>query len=269
MTLAIVPPFWAEPTLSGQDSDAGQMGGWADVLNPEAWHGCARIRLRGFNYIFQVGIKFLQKQMLLLFLFLGRIEMTTAFLMSQKLNFFSQFVKSWTSMEHDNNWEPKVGENYIFVGRWKNTFFTIHSIETWNTFLIIPFHNLSGTFRIHSYLCWKVKNTLKKLPWGDRVTPYLVPRDMPSKSFEGNEEEYRFSKEHKIQPTTTSWMVMCRSYIDKPASLGRKFDLIIGGYCIIMYEAYSLFIVYVHTFYNISRRQKTNFKIELLDMTVV
>jgi len=74
--------------------------------------------------------------------------------------FFSQFVKSWTSMEHDNNWEPKV------------------------------------------------KNTLKKLPWGDRVTLYLVPRDMPSKSFEGNEEEYR-------------------SYIDKPASLGRKFDLII------------------------------------------
>ena len=21
---------------------------------------------------------------------------------------FSQFVQSWTSMEHDNNWEPKV-----------------------------------------------------------------------------------------------------------------------------------------------------------------
>jgi len=74
--------------------------------------------------------------------------------------FFSQFVKSWTSMEHDSNWEPKV------------------------------------------------KNTLKKLPWGNKVSLYLVPRDMPSKSFEGNEEEYR-------------------SYIDKPASLGRKFDLII------------------------------------------
>jgi len=74
--------------------------------------------------------------------------------------FFSQFVKSWTSMEHDSNWEPKV------------------------------------------------KNTLNKLPWGDRVTLYLVPRDMPSKSFEGNEEEYR-------------------SYIDKPASLGRQWDLII------------------------------------------
>jgi len=74
--------------------------------------------------------------------------------------FFSQFVRSWTSMEHDSNWEPKV------------------------------------------------RNTLKKLPWGDRVTLYMVPRDMPSKSFEGNEEEYR-------------------SYIDKPASLGRKFDLIV------------------------------------------
>merc|ERR1719295_70816 len=74
--------------------------------------------------------------------------------------FFSQFVKSWTSMEHDSNWEPKV------------------------------------------------KNTLKMLPWGNKVSLYLVPRDMPSKSFEGNEEEYR-------------------SYIDKPASLGRRFDLII------------------------------------------
>ena len=37
----------------------------------------------------------------------------------------------------------------------------------------------------------KVRDTLKKLPWGDRVTLYMVPRDMPSKSFEGNEEEYR------------------------------------------------------------------------------
>jgi len=74
--------------------------------------------------------------------------------------FFSQFVKTWTSMEHDSNWEPKV------------------------------------------------KNTLAKLPWGDKVTLYLVPRDMQSKSFEGNEQEYR-------------------SYIDKPASLNRKWDLII------------------------------------------
>jgi len=74
--------------------------------------------------------------------------------------FFSQFVKSWTSMEHDSNWEPKV------------------------------------------------KNTLKMLPWGDKVTHYLVQVDMPSQSFEGTEEEYR-------------------SYIDKPASLGRQYDLII------------------------------------------
>jgi len=74
--------------------------------------------------------------------------------------FFSQFVKSWTSMEHDSNWEPKV------------------------------------------------KNTLKMLPWGDKVTHYLVQVDKPSQSFEGTEEEYR-------------------SYIDKPASLGRQYDLII------------------------------------------
>ena len=47
------------------------------------------------------------------FLFLVRIEMATAFILSHKLKFFSQFVKSWTSMEHDNNWEPKVGEKYL------------------------------------------------------------------------------------------------------------------------------------------------------------
>lgn len=74
--------------------------------------------------------------------------------------FFSQFVKSWTSMEHDSRWEPMV------------------------------------------------KDTLKMLPWGKKVSHYLVQVDMPSKSFEGTEEEYR-------------------SYIDKPASLGRQFDLII------------------------------------------
>ena len=45
---------------------------------------------------------------------------------------------------------------------------------------------------------------MKKLPWGNRVTLYLVPRDMPSKSFEGNEEEYRCSKEHNIQSNDRS-----------------------------------------------------------------
>jgi len=74
--------------------------------------------------------------------------------------FFSQFVKSWTAMEHNNKWEPLVTK------------------------------------------------TLKMLPWGDRVTVYLVERDMPSQSHEGIGEEYR-------------------SYIDKPVSLGRKFHLII------------------------------------------
>ena len=30
------------------------------------------------------------------------------------------------------------------------------------------------------------------LPWGDKVTHYLVQVDMPSQSFEGTEEEYRY-----------------------------------------------------------------------------
>ena len=30
------------------------------------------------------------------------------------------------------------------------------------------------------------------LPWGGKVTHYLVQVDMPSKSFEGTEEEYRY-----------------------------------------------------------------------------
>ena len=38
----------------------------------------------------------------------------------------------------------------------------------------------------------KVTNTLKMLPWGEKVTHYLVQVDMPSKSFEGTEEEYRY-----------------------------------------------------------------------------
>ena len=38
----------------------------------------------------------------------------------------------------------------------------------------------------------KVKNTLKMLPWGEKVKHYLVQVDMPSQSFEGTEEEYRY-----------------------------------------------------------------------------
>ena len=62
-------------------------------------------------------------------------------------------------MEHDSNWEPKV-----------------------------------LCFQVRSYVLTflKVKNTLKMLPWGDKVTHYLVQVDMPSKSFEGSEEEYRY-----------------------------------------------------------------------------
>ena len=72
---------------------------------------------------------------------------------------FSQFVKSWTSMEHDSNWEPKV-----------------FGFQVSRSQIIISM---------------KVKNTLKMLPWGDKVTHYLVQVDKPSQSFEGTEEEYR------------------------------------------------------------------------------
>ena len=74
-------------------------------------------------------------------------------------------------MEHDSNWEPRVGQKFSFQ---------------------ICLGSISILF------CLKVKNTLNKLPWGDRVTLYLVPRDMPSKSFEGNEEEYRFWREQVL-----------------------------------------------------------------------
>ena len=38
----------------------------------------------------------------------------------------------------------------------------------------------------------KVKDTLKMLPWGDKVSHFLVEVNMPPKSFEGTEEEYRY-----------------------------------------------------------------------------
>ena len=62
------------------------------------------------------------------------------FLLSQNLKFFSQFVKSWTSMEHDSNWEPKVGEIFPL--------FQINStfIERCNLFCC------SNFLPIHSYL---------------------------------------------------------------------------------------------------------------------
>ena len=36
------------------------------------------------------------------------------------------------------------------------------------------------------------------LPWGDKVRHYLVEVDMPSKSFEGTEEEYRYMRMLKV-----------------------------------------------------------------------
>ena len=40
---------------------------------------------------------------------------------------------------------------------------------------------------------FEVKNTLKMLPWANKVTLHHVARDLPTKSFEGSEEEYRCS----------------------------------------------------------------------------
>ena len=78
-----------------------------------------------------------------------------------------------------------------------------------------------------------MKKTLAMLPWGDRVTVYLVERDMPSQSHEGTGEEYRREINLKVMPlmankSSESSESFLRSYIDKPASLGRKFHLIIG-----------------------------------------
>ena len=42
---------------SFQDSDVGQVGGGVDVLNLEARHGGARVRLGRINNIFQVTIE--------------------------------------------------------------------------------------------------------------------------------------------------------------------------------------------------------------------
>ena len=40
----------------------------------------------------------------------------------------------------------------------------------------------------------KVRKTLNMVPWGRRVTMYLVERDMPSLSHEGTGEEYRWQQ---------------------------------------------------------------------------
>ena len=78
------------------------------------------------------------------------------------------------------------------------------------------------------------------LPWTDKVVHYLVEVDMPSKSFEGTEEEYRYMRMLQETKYVGNFPQIIqvrgilrnarifRSYIDKPASLGRQFDLIIG-----------------------------------------
>ena len=84
------------------------MGGGVDVLDSEARHGGAGIWLRGFNNIFQVTGRENQN------LNSSPIIIMQDTLFVQCFTFFSQFVKSWTSMEHDSNWEPKVGQKFSF-----------------------------------------------------------------------------------------------------------------------------------------------------------
>ena len=90
-----------------QDSDVGPMGGRIDVLGFETGHGCAGVWVRGLHHIFQVDenlpfLDLVDKIVIVFFL-------PFLFFLSRKLINSSQFVRSWTSMEHDSNWEPKVG----------------------------------------------------------------------------------------------------------------------------------------------------------------
>ena len=76
-------------------------------------------------------------------------------------------------MEHNTKWEPLVLLNYCL--RRNSILLTTKSNKNSNILTIKS----------------KVTKTLKMLPWGDRVTVYLVERDMPSQSHEGTGEEYR------------------------------------------------------------------------------
>ena len=83
------------------------MGGGIDVFGFETRHGCAGVWVRGLHHIFQVDenlpfLDLVDKIVIVFFL-------PFLFFLSRKLINSSQFVRSWTSMEHDSNWEPKVG----------------------------------------------------------------------------------------------------------------------------------------------------------------
>ena len=96
-----------------QDSDVGPMGGRIDVLGFETGHGCAGVWVRGLHHIFQVddNIPFLDLVDEIVIVFF----LPFLFFLSRKLINSSQFVRSWTSMEHDSNWEPKVGTRQCLV----------------------------------------------------------------------------------------------------------------------------------------------------------
>ena len=73
------------------------------MLSSEARDECSWVRLWWLDHLLQVSFPILM-------------------LVSPYFSFISQFVKSWTSMEHDSNWEPKVFSfeaSSKYFQRWK------------------------------------------------------------------------------------------------------------------------------------------------------
>ena len=106
--------------------------------------------------------------------------------MTDKLFFFFSFYRKLLShLVSVSLW--RAGQ------RWSTTLSGspwYYSIIVWGEIVFFSQPNPnknSNIFTIKS----KVTKTLKMLPWGDRVTVYLVERDMPSQSHEGTGEEYR------------------------------------------------------------------------------
>ena len=116
--------------LEIQDSNAWQRRGGVDVLSFEARDECSWVRLWGVNHLLQVSFLFLCLcwcwcRCLMLALE-GQPPSSGEFLYSYvvvpSFSFSSQFVQSWTSLEHDSNWEPKVFGFQVNVKscwRWK------------------------------------------------------------------------------------------------------------------------------------------------------
>ena len=148
-----------------QDGHVRPLGSGADVLHLETSHGGAWVRLGRFDHFFQVT-------------FVGYDKFIVFF-------FFSFYIKVLSHLVSVSLW--RAGQ------RWSTTISGspwYYSIIVWGeiVFFSQPNPNKNSNLFI---IKWKVTKTLKMLPWGDRVTVYLVERDMPSQSHEGTGEEYR------------------------------------------------------------------------------